>query len=96
MAKYTEKQKAKALEKYHAARDEGMPSAEAAAAAGVPYITLRTWERAGEADSGKGKRPRGRPKSDLFKLVFPDGSVWAHEDLKVLLGEARKALAAKG
>lgn len=94
MKRYTDKQKEKALEQYHAARNEGKSSADAAEKAGVPYITLRTWERAGEVEEGK--RKRGRPKSNKFKIVFPDGTVWASEDPKALMAEFRKTLAAKG
>lgn len=95
MKRYTERQKEKALEKYHEARNEGQSSADAAQAAGVPYITLRTWERAGEVEEGKRKRPRGRPKLHVYRLTFPNGDTWSDPSLKNLLRELAKTAAAK-
>lgn len=80
---YSESEKKRALKLYHKARDNGDTCADAAEAAGLPYITLRLWEKREESGPSKGARPIGRPRktaSGKFKLFGPDGKVVAEAD----------------
>ena len=45
--RYSDEKKAELLAKYHELVGGGMPSVKAVREVGVPYVTLRTWERKG-------------------------------------------------
>lgn len=79
---YSQSEKKRALKLYHKARDDGETAADAAEIAGLPYITLRLWERAEEQGPSKGARPIGRPRKSAgkFRLLDASGKVVAETD----------------
>ena len=53
--RYDEAERLKLLGNYQKLRDEGAKADNAASAVGVPYITLRTWQKNIEQGAGKSK-----------------------------------------
>jgi len=82
---YTPAQRYHKLQEYHAYRRQGLTAYDAAEKVGVPYITLRTWEKKEKKRDvrkavmgalGNGaeiKAPSEREKLDGPRLVLPNG-----------------------
>ena len=77
---YTPEKRKELLGKYNSLRKQGETAAAAAKATGVPYITLRTWEKkttgkgskvptakAGRKKVGKRGRPKAKQTAPRFK-----------------------------
>jgi len=69
-SRYTPEKKKELLKKYHALCKSGKTTAEAAKEIGVPYITLRTWER----KTGK-KRGRAGTKAKSASVSQKSGKL---------------------
>jgi len=69
--RYSDKQKASLLDKYHAARSSGMTAQQAAKKVGISYLTLLRWEKSlGKAppkSAGKGRKAGKKGKTTRKK-----------------------------
>jgi hypothetical protein len=80
--RYSDKQKSKLLDKYTKLRNDGKTAMVAAKDLGVPYITLRTWQKQGEtaavraAKKGKQKSKGKTPKrfQGTVVITMADGT----------------------
>lgn len=63
--KYTKKERAEALKIYEAGRANGLTAMDSAKEAGVPYITLRSWQL--KSRDSKQKKFR----EDIAKIMAP-------------------------
>jgi len=62
--RYTPDKKKELLKKYHSLTKSGKTTSDAAKEVGVPYITLRSWEKkkGGKKPAKTAGKKRGRPK----------------------------------
>lgn len=71
--RYTDKQKASLVDKYHAARSSGMTAQQAAKKVGISYLTLLRWEKSlGKAPpktTRRGKKAGGKKSTSRNKTA---------------------------
>lgn len=66
--RYTEAEKKELLKKYYTLRQEGVTTSEASKEVGVPYITLRSWDKKDLPGLKRLKKNSTKPKYDAKKV----------------------------
>lgn len=72
--RYNDKAKAELLAKYNQLRQSGVNAQEAAQNVGIPYITLRSWEKKTQSPQASRGR-RGRPPATAPRAPVAQGGV---------------------